>query len=149
MSTITRWNPVRDALRMQDEMNRLFGLTHRAFTADEPLASHWAPPVDIHEDAEGITLTAELPGLSPEDYELRVENNTLTLQGERKFDKEERRDEFRRVERAYGRFSRSFALPPTVDTEKVRAEAKNGVLTVFLPRREETRPRQIQVKVEA
>ena len=97
---------------------------------------------------KGITLTAELPGLAVEDIDLRVENDTLTLKGERKLEREDKREGYRRVERSYGSFSRTFSLPDTVDTERIKAESKNGVLKVFLPRREETKPRQIQVKIE-
>ena len=148
MATLARWTPLRDALHLQDEMNRLFGGGIRGFSTEgEALANGWAPPVDIYEDTEGVTLIAEVPGFAPGDIDLRIENNTLTLKGERKLEKE--KDNYRRVERFHGAFSRSFSLPPNVDSEKVHADSKNGVLTVFLPRREESKPKQIRVKVEA
>jgi HSP20 family protein len=149
MNNLARFAPLRDALRLQDEFNRLFD-GGRAFQLQrESLDAGWVPPVDIFEDAEGITLRAELPGLTAEDIDIRLENGTLTLRGERKLEQEERKDGYHRIERFYGTFSRSFSLPPTVDAEKARAESKNGVLSVFLPKREETKPKQIKVKVEA
>ena len=148
MATLTRWTPFRDAFRMQDELNRLFDYSARGLSPEgEALSTAWAPPVDIYEDTEGITLKAEVAGLAPGDIDIRIENGTLTLKGERKLEKEEHKDNYRRVERNYGAFSRSFSLPTTVDAEKVRAENKNGVLSVFLPKREETKPRQIRVAV--
>jgi HSP20 family protein len=147
MTTVARWTPMRNAFRLQDELNRL--LDPRAFVADSaPVSSAWAPPVDIYEDAEGITLRAELPGLSAQDIDVRVENNTLTLKGERKLEREETKQNYRRIERSYGAFTRAFALPPNVDTDKVRAESRDGVLHVFLPRREETKPKQIKIAVQ-
>jgi HSP20 family protein len=106
------------------------------------------PPVDIYEnDQHEIVLKAELPGVSREDIDLRVENNTLTIRGERKRQQEAKQENYHRVERLYGSFSRSFSLPATVNTEKVSAEFRDGVLTVSLPAREEAKPRQIQVQV--
>lgn len=148
MATLARWSPLRDAFRLQEEMNRLFDLSARGLSPDgEALSTGWVPAVDIYEDGEGVTLHAEVPGLNADQIDIRIENGTLTLRGERKLDKEEKSDNYRRVERSYGAFSRSFSLPPTVDTEKVRAESKNGVLSIFLPKREETKPRQIRVNV--
>jgi HSP20 family protein len=147
MATLTRWAPLRDTWRLQDEVNRLFDLTTRLTPEGEALANGWVPPVDIYEDAEGVTLKVEVPGLSASDIDVRIENSTLTLKGERKIEKEDRKENYRRVERYYGAFSRSFTLPTTVDTEKVHADAKNGVLSVFLPKREETKPKQIKVNV--
>jgi len=149
MTTLARWTPLRDAFRLHNEMNRLFDFGLPTYGAEgENLATGWAPPVDIYEDTEGLTMRAEIPGFNPGDIDLNIENNTLTLKGERKLEKEDKKENYHRVERFYGTFSRSFSLPSTVDTEKVRADSKNGVLTIFLPRREETKPRQIQVKVE-
>jgi HSP20 family protein len=148
MATLTRWTPFRDAFRLQDELNRLLDYPGRSFAPEgEALSTAWAPPVDIYEDAEGITLKAEVPGLNPGEIDVRIENATLTLKGERKLEKEDHKENYRRVERVYGAFSRSFSLPTTVDAEKVRAEHKNGVLSIFLPKREETKPRQIRVNV--
>jgi HSP20 family protein len=132
-------------------MNRLFGETYRgaARTGDDDwaLGGSWAPAVDIFEKDGNIVLTAELPGIDPKAVDIRVENNVLTLQGERKFDKELQKDSFHRVERAYGSFTRSFTLPNAVDTEKIKAEFKDGVLTLTIPKREEAKPKQIKVNV--
>lgn len=146
MTTLGRWTPLREAMRLHEEMNRLFD--PRGMLENENLANTWVPPVDIYEDADGVTVRAELPGLTAGDIDVRIENQTLTLKGERKLDHGDQRDNYRRIERWYGTFSRSFALPSTVDADKVRAESKNGVLTVFLPRREETKPKQIRVTVQ-
>lgn len=146
MAELVRYSPFRDLLRLQHDLDRLF---HTGRPLDARSLPAWTPPVDVYEDQEGITLTAELPGLSVEELDVRVENDTLTLKGERKLEREDKREHYRRVERAYGSFSRSFSLPPTVDPERIQAEAKNGVLSVFLPRREESKPRQIKVKIDA
>lgn len=134
---------VQDALRLQQNLERRFRLAR----PDSPTFETWSPAVDVYESEEGITLTAELPGLAASDIELRVEDDTLFLKGSRKLEHEETAGNYRRRERAYGSFSRSFALPPTVDSGNIEAKSKNGLLTVFLPRREETKPRQIEVKV--
>jgi len=136
-------------------MNRLFDDSFRTGTAggsaraedDWALGGSWAPSVDIYEQANTIVVKAELPGVDPKDIDIRVENNTLTLRGERKLDQEVKRDDYHRVERSYGQFSRSFTLPNTVNTEKIQAEYKDGVLKVALPKREEAKPKQIQVGV--
>jgi HSP20 family protein len=107
----------------------------------------WTPAVDIYEDEDAVTLRAELPGVEPKDVDVRFENGVLTLRGERKLEQEEKRENYHRVERSYGTFTRSFALPGTVDAEKIRAEAKNGILAIVLPKRSEAKPRAIQVKV--
>jgi HSP20 family protein len=149
--TIVRWEPFRDLVGLQDRMNRLFGEAYRgsARTGDDDwaLGGSWAPAVDIFEKDGNIVLTAELPGIASKEVDIRVENNVLTLQGERKFDKELQKDSFHRVERAYGSFTRSFTLPTVVDTNKIKAEFKDGVLKVTLPKREEAKPKQIQVQV--
>jgi HSP20 family protein len=133
---------------MQDRINRIFGDAYRG-RDDEPLnRGDWTPAVDIFENGQHeIVIKAELPGLKREDIDIRVENNTLTLRGERKHDAEVRQENYHRVERAYGAFSRSFALPSTVNAEKVSAAFTDGVLTITLPMREEAKPRQIQVAV--
>jgi HSP20 family protein len=144
---ITRFDPFRDLAQMQDRINRIFGAAYRG---DDDVLSRgdWMPPVDIFEnDQHEIVLKAELPGISREDIDIRVENNLLTIRGERKREQETKQESYHRVERVYGSFSRSFSLPSTINTEKVGAEFKDGVLTVVLPAREEAKPRQIQVKV--
>jgi HSP20 family protein len=146
---IVRFDPFRDLAQMQDRINRIFGEAYRRSDGDDMLkGGDWTPPVDIYENKDHeIVLRAELPGLKREDIDIRVENSTLTLRGERKQEKEVSKESYHRVERAYGIFTRSFSLPSTVDTEKVSAAFADGILTVKLPTREEAKPRQIQVQV--
>jgi HSP20 family protein len=146
MANISRWTPFRDVFQLRDDWARSLGFP-RFPSENEELSATWGPAVDIFEDTEGITLKAEVPGVDPKDVELKIENGVMTLKGERKLEKEEKKENYTRMERFYGSFVRSFTLPPTVDTEKVRAETKNGVLQVFLPRKPESRPKQITVKV--
>ncbi|ABS28677.1 heat shock protein Hsp20 [Anaeromyxobacter sp. Fw109-5] len=145
MAMPTRWEPFRDLARFQDEMNRLFD--DRGYRTGESVG--WTPPCDIFEDEEGLALRFDLAGVDPKDVDIRFENGVLTLRGERKLEHEDKRDNYHRIELAYGTFTRSFSLPGTVDAEKIRADAKNGLLTVHLPKRAEARPRAIQVKVGA
>jgi HSP20 family protein len=145
---IVRFDPFRDLAQMQDRINRIFRDAYRG--DDEVLkGGDWTPAVDIFETNDHeIVLKAELPGLKREDLDIRVENNTLTLRGERKQEAEVNKENFHRVERSYGVFNRSFSLPTTVDTEKVSANFADGLLTIKLPTREEAKPRQIQVQVK-
>ncbi len=143
MAMLTRYEPFRDLARLQEEMGRLFD--DRLFKASESMG--WTPACDIFEDDEAVTLRFELAGVEPKDVEIRFENGVLTLRGERKLEKEEKRDNYHRVELAYGTFTRTFALPATVDAERIKAEAKNGILTVMLPKKAEAKPRALQVKV--
>lgn len=149
---IVRWEPFRDLVSLQERMNRLFEESFRGITRsggeEEWSVGTWAPAVDIYEQSPNIVLKAELPGVNPKDVDIRVENNVLTLHGERKFDAEVKRDSYHRVERAYGSFSRSFTLPSVIDTEQIQADYKDGVLTVVLPKREEARLRQIQISTK-
>ena len=145
---MVRWEPVRDLLTLQEKMNRMFEGSYRgANEEDWALGGSWAPAVDIYEKDGNIVLKAELPGVDPKDVDVRVENNLLTLRGERKFDTEVKRDNYHRVERSYGAFSRSFTLPNVVDTGNIKAEYRDGVLHMTLPKREEAKPRQIQINV--
>lgn len=145
---IVRFDPFRDLMTLQERMNRLFeeSRTGRGEGEDWALGGSWAPLVDIFERDGQIVLKAELPGVDPKDVDIRVENNILTLRGERKWDNELKRDNCHRVERAYGSFARSFTLPSVVDTQRIKAEYKDGVLSVALPKREEAQPRQIQIQ---
>jgi HSP20 family protein len=143
MAILTRYEPFRDLARLQNEMSRMFD--ESAFRPGESMG--WTPACDIYEDEEGVNLRFELAGLEPKDVDVRFENGVLTLRGERKLDREDKRENYHRIELGYGTFTRSFSLPSTVDAEKIRAEAKNGVLSVTLPKRMEARPRSIQVKV--
>ena len=148
---IVRWEPSRDLVSLQGRMNRLFdeSFSGSARTNDDDwaLGGSWAPAVDIYEKDGNIVLKAELPGIDAKSVDVRVENNVLTLRGERKFDESVSKDNFHRVERAYGTFTRSFTLPTVVDTGKIKAEFKEGVLKLTLPKREESKPKQIQVEV--
>src|SRR5918995_4064830 len=147
--SITRYDPFRDLRTLQDEVNRLFSGNFSPAFGDEGFArGAWAPSVDIYENKDQIVLEAELPGMNREDFELTVENNVLTLRGERRFEKKEDTDNYHRVERAYGSFTRSFTLPNTVSGEGASADYRNGVLRVTLPKREETKARRIEVKGE-
>ena len=144
---IVRVDPFREFAAIQDRMNRLFG---NAYLRDEDTSfrGNWVPPVDIFEtENHDLVVRAELPGMSRENIEVNVENGTLVLKGEKKFDSEVKEENYRRIERSYGAFHRSFTLPNTVDTAKVSADFKNGVLTVKLPFREEAKPRSINVEV--
>jgi HSP20 family protein len=129
-----------------NDLNRVFNVPR--FFSDEGLVNgSWNPAVDVYEDQNGIVLEADLPGLKPGEFELSIENNVLTLKGERRFEKKADDGNYHRVERSYGSFTRSFTLPTTVDVNNVAADFKEGVLQVTLPRREETKPRQIQVQI--
>jgi len=147
---IVRFDPFREMAVLQDRVNRIFADAYRGNSDANDLTTRgaWVPPVDIFEnDNHELVLKAELPDVERDDIHLKVENNTLTITGERRMEQEVKEEQYRRVERSYGSFSRSFTLPPTVDAGNIAAEYKNGVLTVRLPMREEAKPRQIQVKV--
>jgi HSP20 family protein len=144
MAMLTRFDPFRDLFRFQDELNR--SLDDRlSLRGGESMG--WTPACDIFEDTEGVTLRFELAGVDPKDVEVRFENGVLTLRGERKLEKEEKKDHYHRIEMSYGAFTRTFSLPATVDAEKIHAEAKNGVLTVTLPKKAEAKPKAISVKI--
>jgi HSP20 family protein len=147
MTVLTRFYPYRELNTLQDRVNRLF---HESFSGgrDESLAtSSFAPAVDVYEDEHNVTLKIEVPGIDEKDIDVRVENNTLTVHGERKFEKEEKEENYRRVERQYGSFSRTFTLPNTVDTESVSADYEKGVLKIKLAKKAEAKPKQIKVNV--
>src|SRR2546423_944494 len=131
MTVLTRWEPFREFATLQDRMNRLFRESYNDAGQDESLTtSRFAPAVDVYEDEQQVTLKIEVPGIDEKDIDVRVENNTLTVQGERKIEKEEKVENYRRVERQYGSFNRTFTLPQTVDREKVSASFDNGVVRV-------------------
>jgi HSP20 family protein len=148
---IVRWEPIRDLVSLQERMNRMFDESFRgagrANDDDWALGGSWAPAVDIYEKDGNIVLKAELPGIDPKSVEIRVENNVLSLRGERKLEEDVKKDGFHRVERTYGTFARSFTLPTVIDTEKIKAESKDGVLKLILPKREEAKPKQIHIQV--
>jgi HSP20 family protein len=146
---IVKVDPFREFAAMQDRMQRLFGNVYLR-DEDTGFRGSWAPVVDIFEtEQHDLVVRAELPGMTREDIEVTVENGTLVLKGEKKFDPDVKEESYRRIERAYGTFHRSFTLPNTVDPTKVAADYKNGVLTVKLPFREEAKPRTINVEVTA
>ena len=139
---IAKYDPFREMRGLQREMNRMFS---DRFHGEEAFGTAWNPKIDIYENADSMVLEAELPGMKREDFELSFENNVLTLKGERRFEKKTDEDNYHRVERAYGEFSRSFTLPHTVTVENAKAEFENGMLTVTLKKREETKARKIEI----
>jgi len=143
---IVRYDPFRDLRTLQEEVNRLFSTNlTRAFDDEGIGRGAWAPSVDIYENKDQIVLEAELPGMKQEDFDLTIENNVITLRGERRFEKTDDSDNYHRVERSYGSFTRSFTLPQTVSAEEAKAEYSNGVLRVTLPKREEAKSRRIEI----
>ena len=146
MNSITRWDPFRNFSVLQDQFNRMVESGLKA-SPDNSALTTWAPAVDIYETENDLVLKADLPEVAEKDIDIRVENNMLTIHGERKFEESVKEDNYLRVERAYGSFSRSFSLPTTVDTESIKANYKNGVLTVELPKRAESKPKQVKINV--
>jgi len=145
---LTRWEPFREFSTMQDRMNRLLRESYSPEGPEEALTTtSFAPPVDIYEDEHNITLKIEVPGIDEKDIDVRIENNTLTVHGERKFEKEEKEENFRRVERQYGGFTRSFTLPSSADPGQVSADYDKGVLKINLAKKAEAKPKQIKVNV--
>src|SRR5437773_10756877 len=147
--SIVRYDPFRDLRTLQEEVNRLFSNNLAPSFGDEGIGrGAWNPNVDIYENKDQIVLEAELPGMNREDFDLTIENNVITLRGARRFEKKDDADNYHRVERAYGSFTRSFTLPQTVTPEGASADYRNGVLRVTIPKREETKARRIEVKTE-
>lgn len=146
MSSITRWDTYSGLSGLQEQVNRLFeGAFPRPF--DNSALTSWAPAVDIYETENELVVKADLPDVSEKDLDVRMENNMLTVRGERRLEKKVEQENYLRIERSYGGFSRSFRLPNTVNNEAIRADYKNGVLTVTLPKRAESKPRQVKVNV--
>lgn len=147
MANITRWDPFSDLTFLQDRVNQLFNQPFAVWRNPEQSlgSANFFPPVDIYEDDHSIILQAEIPGIHEKDLDIRLENNVLTISGERKLQNEEKKENFHRIERHYGRFSRSFGLPATVDPDSVNADFENGVLKVTLAKREEAKSRQIRI----
>ena len=150
MNTLTTWSPLRDLSNMENRLERLFGwgFPSRNGEKEAMTVSQWTPLVDISEDANEYLVKAELPELKKEDVKVSVENDELTISGERKSEKEEKGKKFHRIERSYGSFLRSFTLPESVSGEKVVAEFKDGLLSVHLPKDEKAKPKLIEVKVK-
>ena len=147
MTVLTRWDPFREFSTLQDRMNRLVRDSFGDGREEALTTSSFAPAVDVYEDEHNVTLKIEVPGIDEKDIDVRIENNTLTVHGERKFEKEEKEENYRRVERQYGSFTRSFSLPNTVDTETVSANYEKGVLKIKLAKKAEAKPKQIKVNV--
>jgi HSP20 family protein len=145
MATLDRWEPFRGN-SPESQLNRFFSdFLGRAF--EEQNLTTWAPAVDIYESEHELVVKADLPDIKPEELDIRVENNILTIRGERKFEKKVDQKSYLRVERAYGSFARSFSLANTVNPEAIKADYKDGVLTLSIPKREEAKPKQIKVNV--
>lgn len=148
MSSIARLDPFRSLSSLQEQVNRLFDINFQG-RADNSALITWAPAVDIFETENELVLKADLPDMNEKDLDIRVENNLLIIHGERKFEANVKEEDYLRVERAYGAFTRSFSLPATVNNEAIKAEYKNGVLTVEMPKRAESKPKQVKVSVSS
>jgi len=148
MRTLSHFEPFRGASTLQDQINRVFNNVLERGTEESNLTS-WAPAVDIFETEHELVVKADLPDVDAKDLDIRVENNILSIRGERKFEKKVSEDKYLRVERAYGSFSRSFSLANTVNSEAIKADYSNGVLTLTVPKREEAKPKQIKINVGA
>jgi HSP20 family protein len=144
---ITRWDPFQELASLQNRVNSLFQDYGRTGQDELTTTGSFVPAVDVYEDEHKVTLKLEIPGIKQEDVDVRLENNTLTVRGERNFEKEEKEENFHRIERRYGSFARSFTLPNTIDTEKVQASYENGVLKIELAKRAEAKPKQIKVNI--
>lgn len=150
MSWIVKRDPFSDLKGVQDDFNRLFNTAlPRLFNGEDALSGSWSPKVDIAENENEIVLEVDLPGVKPEDFKLSIENYKLTVSGERRFEEERKTENWHRVERSYGGFTRTFSLPNTVHVDEVKADFKDGVLRVSLPKREEVKARQIEIKVNS
>jgi len=147
---VAKWDPLRDLWTLQDRVNRLFqeGMARRSGQEEDLQAGQWAPAVDIFESAEKIVLRADLPGVEQDDIELRLEDGTLILRGQRKRPGDVRPEDLHRAERPHGTFVRSFSLPSNVDQSGIRASQKNGVLEVVLPKKQESRAKAIRIEVK-
>jgi HSP20 family protein len=146
---ITRWDPFRDVLSLQNRLNSIFQEYNRNQSEGDVSTAAFVPPVDVYEDEHKIVLKLEVPGMKENELDIQLENNVLTVKGERKFEKEEKEENFHRIERRYGSFYRSFTIPNTVNPESVKASYDAGVLRVELEKRAEAKPKQIRVSVGA
>ena len=146
---VVRWNPFNDVSLLQNQMNRLFENALQGWPAESNGTSSWVPPVDIYETENDLVVTTDLPGIDPKKIDMQVENNILTIRGERRLEQKLEKENFHRVERTYGAFARSFTLSTAVDPEKIRANYKDGVLSISLPKAEHARPKRIQIAASA
>ncbi len=144
---IIRWDPFRDIITLREKMNRLFedAVISRGEDKDM-ISSTWTPTVDIYENENSLVLTAEVPGVDENNIEIKIEDNTLTLKGERNFEKETSEENYHRIERSYGSFYRSFSIPRNIDQEKIKAEHDNGVLRITMPKKHELKPKTVKVQ---
>jgi len=151
MTTLTRFVPFRSPLQdmavLQNRLNSIFSEFSRPESSDELMAGNFIPAVDVYEDPQKLVLKLEVPGIKQEDLDVRVENQTLTVKGERKFETNEKEENFHRIERRYGSFTRSFTVPQTVDTAAPKASYEHGVLTIALPKKEAAKPKQVKVEI--
>jgi len=144
---IIRWDPFRDLVTLREKMNRLFEDAASSHGEEKDLvASSWTPSVDIYETENEVVLTAELPGIEDKDIELKIDDNTLTIKGERKFEKEAKEENYHRIERAYGSFYRSFSLPRYIEQDKIKAKHEHGILKIIMPKKHESKP--VSIKIE-
>lgn len=147
---ISRWDPFRDLMSIQGELNRLFGRTYGGGEGGEAVrGAQWAPPIDVFETQDRFVIHVELPGVSPEDVDISVEDSTLQIIGERRFYQEVQEEDFHRVERRFGTFARTLTLPQVADSERIEAAFDAGVLTIEVPKREEAKPKRVQIKAKA
>src|SRR6202162_6725104 len=149
MNKTARWEQARGSTTLQDEVNRLFEDNFTRDRSGHADLATWAPPVDIYETENELVVKAELPDFQDKDIDVRITNNTLTIRGERKFEAGVKEENYLRIERAYGSFMRSFSLPNTVSSENIPADYRNGILTLHMAKREESKPKQIKVSVAA
>ena len=145
---IVKYNPFKELRTMQDQMNRMLDVAWNREFGEELKEGVWQPPVDIYEDEHSVVIKAEVPDVELKDIEVKIENNTLTLRGERKHSSEVKKENYYRVERYFGQFQRSFSLPQAIDQDKVQATCDKGILTITLPKRADTQPKQISVEVK-
>ena len=145
---VIRWDPFRDMNTLQDRMNNLFEEVNRGSGSDDPSTATWSPAVDIFETYDEIVVQVEVPGLLREDIALNLDNNVLTLKGNRKLDKESADENYHRIERSYGSFSRSFSIPTMIKEDDIKADYKDGVLSIALPKTERARPKEIKIRSE-
>jgi HSP20 family protein len=142
---VSRWDPFSDLMSIQNELNRLFGRTYGE-AGERVRGGQWSPPLDVYETADRFVILVELPGVGPDDVDISIEDNVLTLSGERKFYGDREESEFHRIERRFGAFGRTLSLPSTANAQDIQASFDAGVLTINVPKREEAKPRKIQVK---
>lgn len=144
---IIKHNPIREMVGLSDRLNRMFE-EMSGFNVENEITGSWAPAVDVYESENAIEIKADLPGMTEKDIDVTVENNTLSIKGERKIENEEKRESYHRIERQYGSFYRSFQLPNIVDVTRINASFRNGILELALPKREETKPKRISINVK-